>query len=746
MLIFLPIEVSKSVRNLSLFCLFILISSILSAQSNADEYQVNIKRAQGSITVDGVIDEQDWMDADVADDWWQRSPRDDVKAHWDSEARLTYDDNNLYVAIKCYDSTGQYVVQSLKRDEKLWEGDGAVVIIDPIGERTSGFMFGSTTAGAQTDVQIGGGTGFENYKEQWDNKWAAETHHGDGYWSVEMAIPFKTLRYSAENTRWLINFARADAKSNQTHIWTHTPRQFWSIDLGYAGTLVWDAPPPKSKSNIAVIPYVSAGSTKDFESGTAADNDLSVGVDAKIAVTPSLNLDVTVNPDFSQVEVDRQVTNLTRFSIFLPERRNFFLENSDVFSGFGTPFLRPFFSRRIGLSNDGTPVPIYGGARLSGNLTDDMRIGLLNVHTGSNSGVADAENYFTAAISQRVLSRSKISGFFTNRQGFDGRSSVDGDYGRNAGLEVEYQSPKGDWKSWGAYYHSFKPDIKSNNTHARAGVSYAGKVLNTTLAMGYVDTDFYADVGFVNRIHQYNSETGESIRQGFSFLFFPVEATIIPSEQRLLQSIKVKNEYFTTFNPDMKLNDLSNELSGELEFTNSAKVKAGVNYNKVRLWYPFAFTDGTPLPADVYEYTRYNVGYESDRRKLFNYKLGLSTGGFYNGTRDQVTAELNYRVQPWGRFGVIGEYNNLEFPEDYGTSELWLVGTEVEFAFSRDLFWSTFFQYNTQSDNFNINSRIQWQFKPLSWFYLVYTDNYLTPAIDVKSRSLVFKVNYWLNL
>jgi len=280
----------------------------------------------------------------------------------------------------------------------------------------------------------------------------------DDRWTVEMAIPFKTLRYETGRSIWGINFLRNDKKNNRQDAWAQVPRQFWFIDLGYTGQLQWDASPKKANGNISLIPYVNTNLFKDFEENTPTDYNLDVGVDAKIALTSSLNLDLTVNPDFSQVEVDQQVTNLTRFSIFLPERRTFFLENSDIFSNFGIPIAKPFFSRRIGLDADGQSVPIAYGARVSGNVASGTRIGLMNVQTRSSEEQL-AQNYSAAVVNQRIFGRSLIKGLFINRQSFEDGELSKNDYNRNASLEFNYQNTDGTWQGWAGYHHSFKKEV-----------------------------------------------------------------------------------------------------------------------------------------------------------------------------------------------------------------------------------------------------------------------------------------------
>lgn len=717
-----------------------------SAQSNKEDYQLTISRTEEVIQVDGELSEQTWAQAEVAEDFWQKSPRDDIKADNRTEARMAYNDQMLYIAFKCHDPESGHIVQTLKRDESFWDNDGVAVILDPIGEATFGFFFAINTQGAQNEALLGGGTGDDQYSDEWNNKWYAETAIHDGFWTAEIAIPFKTIRYDPSNKNWGINFARQDAKNNQLHVWARIPRQFWPIDLGYAGKLQWDQNPPAAKGNVSIIPYISAGITNDFEKSQPSERSLGVGLDAKIAINSSLNLDLTINPDFSQVEVDQQVTNLTRFSIFFPERRNFFLENSDLFANFGDPLLRPFFSRRIGLSDDGQPVPIQFGTRLSGNINDNLRIGIMDVHTGSKGADVQAQNYFTAAFSQRLFGRTRLNGIVINRQGFQGTETIKNDYGRNVGSEFVYQSQDGKWLGWGTYHLSIQPGIQDENVFSSIGAQYAGNRFNTVLALASVGTNFYADVGFVNRIFQYNAETDESIRQGYKYFFLPMEYTIVPENTRKFQQMNFGMENFILFNPAYQRTESNHAFNYQVEFTNSSGFEIGVQYTDVNLQYPFSFTEEVPLPVDRYRFTSYGMEYRSDQRKLFNYQIGFQTGGFYNGSIHQIELALNYRRQPWGQFSMQGQYNDLKFPDEFGETQLWLIGPRMEFAFSRDLFWSTFIQYNTQAENFNLNSRFQWQFQPLSWIYLVYTDNYLTSNWAKKNRALVFKINYWLTV
>src|SRR5947209_8214771 len=238
----------------------------------------------------------------------------------------------------------------------------------------------------------------------WDHKWKSVVRHFSDRWVLEISIPFKTLRYKKNSAYWGINFSRNDLKTTEKSSWAPVPRQFPTASLAYTGTLVWDQPPPSYGPNISIIPYVLAGVNNDYESGKLKDFKREIGGDAKISVTSSLNLDLTVNPDFSQVDVDKQVANLSRYELFFPEKRQFFLENGDQFNNFGYPAIRPFFSRRIGLG-----VPIEFGARLSGKLDKNWRIGAMDIQTNNVSEIALPEqNFSVLALQRKIFTRSNI--------------------------------------------------------------------------------------------------------------------------------------------------------------------------------------------------------------------------------------------------------------------------------------------------------------------------------------------------
>ena len=363
-------------RKIFLLFLIVFIPALeLYAQKINDSYRLHIKKANSEIIIDGALDEQAWLEAEVASDFYMITPMDTSFAKVRTDVRMTYDNENLYLLVENFHAVeGPYMVESLRRDFSFGKNDNFLLFMDPFDDQTNGFSFGANAAGAQWDgIMFNGGS----VDLSWDNKWSSKVTNYDDKWVFEAKIPFKSIRYKKGITEWGINFSRLDLKTTEKSGWAPVPRQFPSASLAYTGILVWDEAPPQTGANISVIPYALGGFSKEVANGAPVEYRKEIGMDAKIGLTSSLNLDLTVNPDFSQVEVDRQVTNLDRFELFFPERRQFFLENGDLFASFGYSTIRPFFSRRIGLN-----APIQFGARLSGKINKNWRVGAMNMQTG----------------------------------------------------------------------------------------------------------------------------------------------------------------------------------------------------------------------------------------------------------------------------------------------------------------------------------------------------------------------------
>jgi hypothetical protein len=717
-----------------------------SPSSIQQEYQVEVVKTHVPVVVDGVLDETVWQQAKGVSSFWKKYPTDNEQARRQTTAYVAHDDKFLYVAFEAYDS-GKAFIRTLKRDGGHDGSDGVALVLDPHNQHTNGFFFVVNAFNAQSEDLLSGGDG-PNFS--WDNKWFSATQQHPDRWVAEMAIPFKTLRYKSDLDVWGINFVRIDTKTNEYSCWTRLPVNFSSHDLGYTGALRWSSPPPPAGSNIALAPFATGQLTsQNTGPGQQYYGKASGGFDAKIGLSTALNLDLTLNPDFSQIEVDRQVTNFTRFNIFLPERRTFFLENADLFAEFGIDPIRPFYSRRIGLDKVGNTIPIIGGARITGSITPSTRIGAFNMQTADKASYRK-ENFTAATVNQRIFKRSVLKGYFLNRAGLLTEEEKKADplaaFGRNAGLEYIYSNMPGTWKAWAAAHKSWKPSIDAKDWYFDGGFAYDTRKLKIVTDVVSVGTNYYTDMGFVQRIENYDAERDTTIRLGFRHLFNEAQYRFFPKKGKVV-TYRVGGENYVVWNPDGSLNEINAEGKFNAEFRNTSYFNCGPEYNAVNLLYPVSFTGGKPLPVGNYRYLRGFISYDSDFRKPFAASGRISAGEFYNGTFTSFGASVTYRKPPHVSVTLQAEYNRLQFPGEYGSAELVLISPRIDLNFTTSIFWTTFLQYNTQANNFNINSRFQWRFRPMSDLYLVYTDNYFSdPTLKNKNRAIVLKISYWINM
>ena len=709
------------------------------------QYQYHIASTIDAIKIDGEFNEPVWSITPKADSFWMKYPNDVGRPRRKTEVRVTHDDKFIYFGFTVYDS-GKAFIQTLKRDNGHDGNDCVAVILDPTNQRTNGFFFVVNAFNAQSEDQLPLN---EESAWSWDNKWYSATKRYKDKWTAEIAIPFKTLRYTSDKLLWGLNFLRVDTKTNEYSVWTHLPVNFASHSLVYTGALIWDKPPPATGTNAVFIPYITGGLNEDRQNNKGLKGTANAGFDAKLALSSSLNLDITANPDFSQIEVDKQVTNLTRFNIFFPERRTFFLENADLFANFGINGVRPFYSRTIGLDNEGNKVPIIAGARLSGNVNKSTRIGLLNIQTAQKGEVA-AQNYTAATIQKRVLKSSVIKAYFLNKENFISKSDKEkhplAAYGRNAGVEFNYNNLQGTWGGGASYNHSFKSGIGKEDNFINVGGNYNGRNFSAVINASNLGTNYYTDMGFVARIENYDAERDTVVRLGYKDVYAELGYHIYPVKGPF-NSHNFQLGHSNVYNPDNSLNEQATQLNYFVQLKNTATIFTNFSNDRVNLLFTTSFTGAKPLPKGSYSYNQGRIGYNSDFRKTLGFSFNAGFGQFYNGTYQSLKGGINIRKQPHLNVAVNAEYNKLSFPGEYGNAELFLLSSRVEINFSTSIFWTTFLQYNTQRNNFNINSRLQYRFRPMSDFFLVYTDNYFTnPLFKNKNRAIVFKMNYWLNL
>lgn len=756
--VFLPATLCILAQNFNclrfLFLIF-LLPLFFNAFGQPDG--LHIKKAKGPIIIDANMDEADWAEAEVTGKFMQYFPYDSSFAQAQTEVRMTYDEHFIYLyAIMYNEGPRKYVTPSLRRDFRGEANDNFVVTFDTYQDNTNAFQFGINPYGVQREGLISNGGNDQNgLSLNWDNKWYSAAQMLDNRWVCEFAIPFKTVRYKDGLSAWNINFYRIDSHKAERSTWTPIPRVYPLVSLAFVRKLYWDKPLASPGAHVSLIPYVAARASKNFEAGTPAVSELQAGGDVKIAVSSAMNLDLTINPDFSQVEVDQQVTNLDRFEIFFPERRQFFLENADLFSDFGSNGSRPFFSRRIGVAIDTVTKQniqntIYGGARLSGKINNNLRMGLMTMQAGQDPSInLPSTNYSVVSVQQKVFARSNVGLLFVNKQAVS--DTLGGEvtlsptkYNRVLGMDYNLLSRDNKWSGKLYYHRSFDEEKKDSAYSTGAVLQYGTFKWETEMFFQQVGAHFNPEVGFVRR---------KDITQlaSTSWLNFFSSGGSVQS-------------HGPGFDFDMVGNQKHGFLDWDVNLMYRIRFRSTSNFNlRLRKEYTYLFNSfdpsgsgGLELPAG----TSYNpyvfiANYTSNARRTFYFDLSTRSGGYFNGYRMNLNGRLNYRFQPYGVVSIDFTYNGIRLPQPYNSSDLFLIGPRFDLTFSRSVFWTTFIQYNSQIQNLNINSRLQWRFAPVSDLFLVYTDNYFAETSyngDIfhigqpRLRAVVIKLTYWLNL
>lgn len=704
-----------------------------------------VKKTDAPITLDGNLDEAAWLQATPTTDFWQYFPVDSLISEHRTEVYMLYTEDMLYVAAKCYAPGKEYIIPSLRRDYRAGGNDNITFLFDPFNDGTNAFVFGINPYGVRREALISeGGANTNNWQSAWDNRWDGAAQIHDDYWTAEIAIPFKTLRFNSGSTQWRFNCYRFDTQSNEIMTWHRIPRNQIVMNLAFMGNMYWEEPLKKAGPNIAVIPYAAGSYQRDNEhENPSNDWTASFGGDAKVAITPGLNLDLTVNPDFSQVEVDQQVTNLSRFEIFFPERRQFFIENSDLFGSFGESRVNPFFSRRIGIVEDtatGNNISntILAGARLNGKLNDDWRVGFLNMTTQQDEANGlPTFNYTVATTQRKVFSRSNIGAIFVNKQAINpSPEDLYDSWNRMVGIDYNLLSPDNRWVGKAYFHKAFVQGVDEKTWAHGARLSYRVRKFQASWSHRYVGENFDPQVGFVPR------KNVVRISPEVSYFMYPTNS--------IFNTIELGIDASVVYTPGFGRSDhrYSLEASGQLK--DNSRYYIGLNHRYTFLFEEFDPTredDAIPLP-DSTEYNDVSLGYSyrSDQRKKVFFDIRGNVGEFFDGFRTSIGGSASYRVQPYGSIGINFNVNYIALKDPHPTTTLYLIGPRLDLTFTKNIFFNAVVQYNTQIDNVNINARFQWRYAPVSDFFLVYTDNYGTDGFGLKNRSLVAKVTYWLNI
>lgn len=717
----------------------LLIVGLFCLSIGSFSQKKTIPLIKGKVKVDGKLNESNWLKAEVFSGFNNYFPNDEGKAINKTEVRVFHDASNIYIGVVYFDTTSENKISTLKRDnhgDAVVGSDALGIILDPFNKENNGYYFTVNIGNAQQDALVDfNGTDY-NFNESWNAVWQSETFTEGTKKMYEIAIPFKSLNFDKKNNLWGIQFFYRDFKTNSWMTYTDMSRNFFQFDLRFTEDVRIENLPQKSTSRFTVTPSV----TYNYENKVADKKEISTykpSLDVQYNITSSLRLDATVNPDFSQVDVDQQVVNLTRFAIDFPERRNFFLENSDLFNNLGTFGVNPFYSRIIGGTTD-----MQFGIKLSGNITSTTRIGILNAQT-EEEGNNRAQNYAVVVGRQKLTEEFTTTAYLVNRQETDG-FSFKNDYNRVLGLNFNYKSKNNLWSGQANYGKSFSDYLSSDNNFFNIEGQYNTRETFIKGAFKSVEKNFITDVGFTPRLFNYDAISKQTIRDSYLDSYLVFQKTYYPTKSKTIDRyryLSLTNDAF--WDGSGTLTEMTSVLGNSIWFKkNLASLYLNIRHSYFDLKYGFdILNNDRPIQPGVYNTIDATIGYNNrSTNKNIYYASEVFHGGYFDGNRSGFETEIGYRMLPFAQVNINYSLNHIDL-ENLGSETFHLTRFTGEVFFNNRLNWTTYVQYNTQINNFNLNSRLQWEYKPLSYVYLVVTDNF-NKHITRTNWGVAVKVNY----
>lgn len=691
-------------------------------------------------TIDGnVIDDPAWRSVKAITGFWQIRPDDGQPATQRTEVFVGFTEEALYVGVVCYDDNPEgIIVSDSRRDASLRDGDSFQVLLDTFRDRQNGVVFGTNPAGIEYDGQITRessgrfGSGGGGFNLNWDTTWVVKAKISDIGWSAEMEIPFKALRYDDDDVQiWGINFQRNIRRNNEVVFWSPLPRQHSLSRVSQAGSIEGIRVPPQR--NLKLTPYGLGKVTHGGESTSGTHTDEEFGFDIKYSLTPSLTLDATYNTDFAQVEVDELQVNLDRFSLFFPEKRPFFLENAGQFSVGSRREMQLFFSRRIGVGENGEQLPIDGGLRLSGKIGSSTNIGLLQMRSEALEGSTPQNDFSVVRVNQELRNRSSVGMIFVNR---DGDGSVNGDEGDdyNRAYAIDGRWGIGEETTVSGYFAKTDSPRLSGKDHAlKIDASYSSEKWSNNLSYSEVGDEFNPEVGFLSR-------------SGYRKASFGVFRRIRPDDLWGLHELRPHVNYRGFWDFDGYYETGFLHVDNHWEWQNGWELHTGMNFTHEGVKDPFDIVDGVTVQADKYDNEEVQLVLSSDRGAPLSFRVRTTIGGFFGGDRVSISPTLRYRVGETFSSELSWNYNDIDLPG--GNFRINLARLRVSYSFTPKILLQALVQFNEHDNLIATNLRFSWLQSANAGLYLVYNeiDDSSTGAPSRPRREFILKYSRIIDL
>ncbi|MBC8346465.1 MAG: carbohydrate binding family 9 domain-containing protein [Candidatus Marinimicrobia bacterium] len=719
----------------------ILIFGLLCPAISLGQHTTSALKATSNPVMDGdVLNDPAWANVTAVTTFTQKTPDEGQPISENTVVKVIYSEKTFYVSVVCFDSKpSEIVISDNRRDSPLNNSDSFSFIIDTFKDFQTGYLFGTNPAGIEYDAQItGGGEGGSmmrrfsmgtggGFNVNWDAVWEVKTQRGDYGWSAEFAIPFKTLRYKEEKDQsWGINFERVIARKKEEAHWAPISRQFTMNRLVSAGSLTQMNVP--TSRNIKIMPYILGQNNEIKGESSSKTSDRNFGLDGKISVGSSMSLDLTYNTDFAQVEADDQQINLDRFSLFFPEKRAFFLENAGLFSvgtggGFFGPDIEMFFSRRIGVGPDGTPVPIVGGGRLTGTFSG-MKVGMLSMRTDKVKDITDANQYSVLRLKKELPNRTHIGAMYTalDHMGKDGYM--------NQSYAFDAQMGIGELSKIVAFAGlTDTPGRDNDNAHAyRMEIVRDTKQISTSASYTEVGENFNPEMGYLKR-ENYKKWSGR------------IFTRFRPENKFGLLEIRPHINFDGYWKLDGFQESGRWHIDNHWEFRSGFEFHTGMNFTKEGVQEAFDLSDIT-ISADTYNHSEVQIFVTTNQASTLSLSVMSRIGGYFGGRKKNFNTSIKYRFGNRFTSELVSNYNDVKLMN--GQFVAHLIRARLTYAFSPSMYIQSLLQYNNQSDEWSMNWRFIWQQSAATGLYLVYnqTQDYDGIPIESSTKSFVLKYSY----
>jgi hypothetical protein len=723
------------------FLFFAAAPGAIRGAVNPHQYRARASRISQAVKIDGRLDEPVWAEAAGAGGFVQREPDEGKPATEGTEVRILYDDENIYFGVRCRDrEAGRIVANEMRRDAELESNDYIEIILDTYHDSRNAFYFATNALGAQRDALIRDEGASLNV--DWDGIWVCRTSRDRDGWTAEIAIPFYTLRFGPEpRPVWGMNIGRKIARKKEEDYWVPVLRDYGFLGkyrISYFGHLDGLEDIRQGKS-LQLMPYLIGGASQSGR-GEPLTVSANAGLDLKTRLASNITADLTVNTDFAQVESDQEQFNLTRFDLFYPEKREFFLEGADIFR-FGERFQEHdppstllFFSRTIGLTDDGRTVPLLGGVKVTGKAgrTD---IGVLDIMTDRLSYLDDDENRVNLARTNFSVVRLKRDIFEKSSIGVIGLSkdplSSGADFNRAAGFDFNLAFGS-NFQSAGFLAKTFSPGRSGGDWAGHLNALWTSDLLSADLSYTDIGTDFDAEMGFVPRtdIRKLRANVAVAPRPdilGLRQVYAMDNFTYIENHAGVLQS---RSHMAGAFNM----------------FQNGTELFLGYMSNYELLTEPFEIESGVFIPIGVHKYDMFVGMFNSNRSRNLSLEAEMDMGGFYNGRLTGWRAQGNVKASKNFSLEFIYNRNAFNLPVPGGRFEANIGAARLIYSFSPDLYGKAFIQWNDTDEMFKSNVLVRWIYKPGANLYFIYNESRrLGAAGYIKDRMVMLKISFLFN-